>query len=58
MASKNQTFVNDAYQAVFDTLNRATMAPLAPVSGKTPYSYFNGTVGFLTALIMTGAFVH
>jgi endo-1,4-beta-D-glucanase Y len=58
MASKNQTFVNDAYQAVFDTLNRATMAPLDPVSGKTPYSYFNGTVGFLTALIMTGAFVH
>ena len=58
MASNNQTFVNDAYQAVFDTVNRATMAPLDTITKKTPYSYFNGTVGFLTLLIMTGAFVH
>jgi endo-1,4-beta-D-glucanase Y len=57
MASGNQAFLNTAYQAVFDTITRATMAPV-DASGKTPYSYFNGTVGLLTALIMTGAFPH
>ena len=57
MASGNQTFLNTAYQAVFDTITRGSMAPV-DASGKTPYSYFNATVGLLTALIMTGAFPH
>ncbi len=57
MASGNQDFLNTAYQAVFDTITRGSMAPV-DASGKTPYSYFNATVGLLTALIMTGAFPH
>ena len=57
MASGNQTFLNDAYQAVFDGITRGTMAPV-DAAGKTPYSYYNATVGLLTALIMTGAFIH
>jgi endo-1,4-beta-D-glucanase Y len=57
MASGNQTFLNDAYQAVFDGITRGTMAPV-DAAGKTPYSYYNATVGLLTALIMTGAFPH
>jgi Endoglucanase Y len=57
MATGNQTFLNDAYQAVFDGITRGTMAPV-DAAGKTPYSYYNATVGLLTALIMTGAFMH
>ncbi len=57
MATGNQTFLNNAYQAVFDTITRGNMAPV-DAAGKTPYSYFNATVGLLTALIMTGAFPH
>jgi endo-1,4-beta-D-glucanase Y len=57
MASGNQTFLNNAYQAVFDTITRGSMAPV-DAAGKTPYSYFNATVGLLTALIMTGNFMH
>jgi len=43
--------------AVFDTITRGSMAPV-DAAGKTPYSYFNATVGLLTALMMTGAFPH
>jgi len=57
MASGNQTYLNDAYQAVFDAITRGSMAPV-DASGKTPYSYYNATVGMLTALIMTGNFMH
>ena len=57
MASGNQTYLNDAYQEVFDAITRGTMAPV-DTAGKTPYSYYNGTVGLLTALIMTGNFSH
>ncbi len=57
MATGNQAFLNTAYQAVFDTITRGSMAPV-DASGKTPYSYFNATVGLLTALMMTGAFPH
>jgi hypothetical protein len=57
MASGNQTFLNDAYQAVFDAITRGSMAPV-DAAGKTPYSYYNATVGMLTALIMTGNFMH
>ena len=64
MASDNQTFLNDAYQAVFDLLTRGTMAP--PIytdvdSRSSPlptYRYYNATVGMLTLLIMTGSFMH
>ena len=56
-AGTNAGFVNTAYQAVFDTITRGGMAP-PDVAGKTPYSYFNATVGLLTALIMTGNFMH
>jgi hypothetical protein len=64
MASGNQAFLNDAYQAVFDLLTRGTMAP--PIytgvdSRSSPlptYQYYNATVGMLTLLIMTGSFMH
>jgi endo-1,4-beta-D-glucanase Y len=56
-AGTNAAFVNAAYQAVFDTITRGTMAPVDP-AGKTDYSYYNATVGLLTALIMTGNFMH
>jgi endo-1,4-beta-D-glucanase Y len=57
MAAGNQAFLNSAYQAVFDTITRGSMAPVDP-AGKTDYSYHNATVGLLTALIMTGNFMH
>jgi endo-1,4-beta-D-glucanase Y len=57
MATGNQAFLDTAYQAVFDAITRGTMAPV-DAAGKTPYSYYNGTVGLLTALMMTGAFMH
>jgi len=53
--SAAKTFVNDAYQVVFDQATRGTMAPV-DTTGKTPYSYFNATVGLLTLLTMTGNF--
>jgi endo-1,4-beta-D-glucanase Y len=64
MAAGNQTFLNDAYQAVFDILTRGTMAP--PIytgvdsrsSPQPTYGYANATVGMLTLLIMTGNFMH
>ena len=57
MASGNQAFLNEAYQSVFDGITRGAMAPV-DTAGKTPYSYYNATVGLLTALIMTGNFAH
>jgi Endoglucanase Y len=57
MAAGNQTFLNNAYQAVFDTITRGSLAPV-DASGKSLYSYYNATVGLLTALIMTGNFMH
>ena len=57
MASGNQTFLNDAFQVVFDEITRGTLNPV-DASGKSPYSYYNATVGLLTALIMTGNFMH
>jgi hypothetical protein len=37
-----------------------TRGKLAPTdtAGKTPYSYYNATVGILTLLMMTGNFSH
>ncbi|MGC4086960.1 MAG: glycosyl hydrolase family 8 [Polyangiaceae bacterium] len=55
--SSKQPFLDDAYQAVLDTINRANIAP-KDTQGRTPYSYYNATVGLLTALIMTGNFSH
>jgi endo-1,4-beta-D-glucanase Y len=58
MASGTQkAFLDDAYQAVFDMSTRGTMAP-PDSTGKTPYSYYNATVGLLTLLMMTGNFSH
>jgi cysteine-rich repeat protein len=57
MATGNQTFLNEAYQAVFDSITRGTMAPVDNL-GKTSYSYSNATVGLLTALMLTGSFIH
>jgi endoglucanase len=50
-----QTYLNDAYQAIFDMSNKATLAPIDTM-GRTPYSYYNATVGMLTLLMMTGNF--
>jgi endo-1,4-beta-D-glucanase Y len=48
-----KTFLDDAYQFVLDLSNRATLAPV-DAQGRTPYSYYNATVGLLTLLTMTG----
>ena len=54
-----QTFINDAYQAVFDLVTRGAMDTTDTSAGaKTPYSYYNATVGMLTLLMMTGNFSH
>jgi endo-1,4-beta-D-glucanase Y len=52
------TYLNDAYQFVLDISNRGTIndraaSEITPAT-KTSYSYFNGTVGMLTLLTMTG----
>jgi hypothetical protein len=52
-SSTYHSFVNEAYQMVIDQATRGTMAPV-DTTGKTPYSYFNATVGLLTLLTMTG----
>ena len=57
MAAGNQNFLNDAYQAVFDAVTRGTSAPV-DTNSKTPYSYYNATVGMLTLLMMNGNFSH
>ena len=48
-----KTFLDDAYQGIFDMATRGTLAPV-DTAGKTPYSYYNATVGMLTLLAMTG----
>jgi endo-1,4-beta-D-glucanase Y len=54
-----QTFLNDAYQAVFDIVTRSTMSTLPTSTPQTtPYSYYNATVGMMTLLMMTGNFSH
>jgi endo-1,4-beta-D-glucanase Y len=64
MATGEQTFLNDAYQTVFDLATRGTMAPRLyqdPTPSPNPqptYSYYNATVGMLTLLILTGNFMH
>jgi endo-1,4-beta-D-glucanase Y len=66
MASGNQSFVDDAYQATFDVATRGSMAPAIYVNdshGYVPhpeptYGYYNATVGLLTLLILTGNFLH
>ena len=68
MASGSQTFLDDAYQAVFDVATRGTLAPplvvepdpapeSVPILPQT-YGYYNATIGMLTLLIMTGNFMH
>ncbi len=52
-STTNAAFMRDAYQAVFDMVTRASLAPV-DTAGKTPYSYYNATVGMLTLLAMTG----
>lgn len=50
-------FVNASWQFVLDGLNRGTLdAPVAGMPGG--YSYFNATVGLLTAITMSGNFNH
>ena len=57
--SQFQTYVNDAYQAVFDMANRGKLSDPVPFDAtKTPYSYFNATVGLMTMLFMTGDFIN
>jgi hypothetical protein len=64
MASgSNPTFLDSAYQTLFDIAMRGTMATpsYASDSRYTPeptYSYYNATVGLLTLLILTGNFAH
>ena len=53
----NTAFINEAYQAVFDIVTRGSLDTTDP-TGKTPYSYFNATVGLMTLLMMTGNFAH
>jgi hypothetical protein len=51
-AGTNQTFINDAYQAVLDLATRGTLETSAV------YSYRNATPAILSLLIMTGNFSH
>lgn len=53
----NTKFIEDAFQATFDLTSRGSLNTTDP-AGKTPYSYYNATVGMLTLLIMTGNFSH
>ena len=50
-AGSNQTFINDAYQAVFDLATRGTLE----TSG---YTYRNATPAMVALLILTGNFSH
>ena len=55
----NQQFINDAFQATFDIVSRGSLDTTDTTAGaKTPYSYFNATVGMMTLLMMTGNFSH
>ena len=52
--SGNSAFVNAAWQFVLDGLNRAT--PNIAATGNNYYTYFNTTVGLLTAVTLSGNF--
>lgn len=52
--AQNAAFVNAAWQFVLDGLNRGTPNLLA--TGNNYYTYYNATVGLLTALTMSGNF--
>ncbi len=51
----NATFVTSAWQFVLDSGNRATI-DVSTTGAPSIYSYFNATVGLLTALTMSGNF--
>ncbi len=48
-SASNQSFINAGWQVVLDSANRG------PLGGQN-YSYYHGTVGFLTLLTMSGNF--
>ena len=50
----NATFVNAAWQFVLDGINRGT--PNLMATGNNYYTYYNATVGLLTAVTMSGNF--
>jgi endo-1,4-beta-D-glucanase Y len=54
LAGNNSAFVNAAWQFLLDGLNRGT--PNVAATGNNYYTYFNTTVGLLTALTLSGNF--
>jgi endoglucanase len=54
LSGSNGPFVNAAWQFVLDGLNRGTPNILA--TGNNYYTYFNTTVGLLTAMTLSGNF--
>jgi endo-1,4-beta-D-glucanase Y len=54
LAGSNGDFVNAGWQFVLDGLNRGT--PNVKATGNNYYTYYNTTVGLLTALTMSGNF--
>jgi Glycosyl hydrolases family 8 len=52
--SANSAFINAAWQFVLDGINRGT--PNIMMTGNNYYTYFNSTVGLLTALTLSGNF--
>jgi hypothetical protein len=54
LAGSNGAFVNAAWQFVLDGINRGT--PNTMLTGNNYYTYFNTTVGLLTALTLSGNF--
>jgi endo-1,4-beta-D-glucanase Y len=54
MSGSNGTFVNEAWQMVLDGINRGE--PNLVATKNTYYTYYNATVGLLTALTLSGNF--
>jgi endo-1,4-beta-D-glucanase Y len=54
MSGSNSSFVNEAWQFVLDGINRGK--PNIDPTKNTYYTYYNATVGLLTALTMSGNF--
>ncbi len=54
LTGSNSTFVNEAFQFVVDGINRG--APNLVATKNSYYTYYNATVGLLTALTMSGNF--
>jgi hypothetical protein len=54
LAGSNTAFVNAGWQFLLDGLNRGT--PNVALTGNNYYTYFNTTVGLLTALTLSGNF--